>query len=576
MKALKYITCVALASLSLSACTDLDETVYSEVSSNNYFNTRDDVVAMAFRSFEHGYWTIVPRFRMNELSADQLIIPRRDGSWDDGGVWRQFHYHTWTPDISRHVHDEWDSMFAGIAQANFAIDRFNELDPEKFGFGEEEWNSLRMQNRVLRCWYYLRLLDAFRNVPFCVSYDDQSKNTLSQVPPEQIFNFIESELKEAIPNLYKKESLGSGSQYANMWTQAGAASLLVRLYLNAKEYIGVDRLADCEKIAQDIVDGVYGAYKVADRWDAPFDSDNDQCDELIFFFSGSCNYTSWHYHQLYNWGVPSYSEQFFDDAKVKHGGHNGEFVCSPSYDPTGKPYNFELGMTIQKFKKYPGDVRLEKYKNLGGGKRQGMFLFGYLEYMQNGIPRKLKAPEMPYELCIRDAVGQFHFLKEGKWLDSPESDMTTGDYNSGYYTVKYPMYSNNDPGAGESDFAEIRLPEIIYSLAECKLRLHNDAEGAGKLLNSVRRRNYPSAMYRHVLYKPEGTVDLDLDEMLDEWGREFLAEGRRRIDLIRFDKFTKGKWWDKQPDADDHAKIFPVPRVQITTNAALKQNPGYN
>ncbi len=576
MKALKYITCVALASLSLSACTDLDETVYSEVSSNNYFNTRDDVVAMAFRSFEHGYWTIVPRFRMNELSADQLIIPRRDGSWDDGGVWRQFHYHTWTPDISRHVHDEWDSMFAGIAQANFAIDRFNELDPEKFGFGEEEWNSLRMQNRVLRCWYYLRLLDAFRNVPFCVSYDDQSKNTLSQVPPEQIFNFIESELKEAIPNLYKKESLGSGSQYANMWTQAGAASLLVRLYLNAKEYIGVDRLADCEKIAQDIVDGVYGAYKVADRWDAPFDSDNDQCDELIFFFSGSCNYTSWHYHQLYNWGVPSYSEQFFDDAKVKHGGHNGEFVCSPSYDPTGKPYNFELGMTIQKFKKYPGDVRLEKYKNLGGGKRQGMFLFGYLEYMQNGIPRKLKAPEMPYELYIRDAVGQFHFLKEGKWLDSPKSDMTTGDYNSGYYTVKYPMYSNNDPGAGESDFAEIRLPEIIYSLAECKLRLHNDAEGAGKLLNSVRRRNYPSAMYRHVLYKPEGTVDLDLDEMLDEWGREFLAEGRRRIDLIRFDKFTKGKWWDKQPDADDHAKIFPVPRVQITTNPALKQNPGYN
>lgn len=576
MKALKYITCVALASLSLSACTDLDETVYSEVSSNNYFNTRDDVVAMAFRSFEHGYWTIVPRFRMNELSADQLIIPRRDGSWDDGGVWRQFHYHTWTPDISRHVHDEWDSMFAGIAQANFAIDRFNELDPEKFGFGEEEWNSLRMQNRVLRCWYYLRLLDAFRNVPFCVSYDDQSKNTLSQVPPEQIFNFIESELKEAIPNLYKKESLGSGSQYANMWTQAGAASLLVRLYLNAKEYIGVDRLADCEKIAQDIVDGVYGAYKVADRWDAPFDSDNDQCDELIFFFSGSCNYTSWHYQQLYNWGVPSYSEQFFDDAKVKHGGHNGEFVCSPSYDPTGKPYNFELGMTIQKFKKYPGDVRLEKYKNLGGGKRQGMFLFGYLEYMQNGIPRKLKAPEMPYELYIRDAVGQFHFLKEGKWLDSPKSDMTTGDYNSGYYTVKYPMYSNNDPGAGESDFAEIRLPEIIYSLAECKLRLHNDAEGAGKLLNSVRRRNYPSAMYRHVLYKPEGTVDLDLDEMLDEWGREFLAEGRRRIDLIRFDKFTKGKWWDKQPDADDHAKIFPVPRVQITTNPALKQNPGYN
>ncbi len=55
MKAFKYISCLALASLSLSACTDLDETVYSQVSSNNYFNTREDVVSMAFRSFEHGY-----------------------------------------------------------------------------------------------------------------------------------------------------------------------------------------------------------------------------------------------------------------------------------------------------------------------------------------------------------------------------------------------------------------------------------------------------------------------------------------------------------------------------------------
>ena len=76
--------------------------------------------------------------------------------------------------------------------------------------------------------------------------------------------------------------------------------------------------------------------------------------------------------------MPSNSELFFNDYKVKHGGHNGEFVCSPSYDPTGMLYDFELGMTVQKFRKYPGDVRLAKYKNLGGGKREGMFLFGNL------------------------------------------------------------------------------------------------------------------------------------------------------------------------------------------------------
>lgn len=96
--------------------------------------------------------------------------------------------------------------------------------PAKFGFSEEEFNSLRTQNRVLRCWYYIRLLDAFRNVPFSVSYDDPSKNSMARVPPEFIFNFVETELKESIPLLYKKESLGSGSQYANLWTQGRSGS----------------------------------------------------------------------------------------------------------------------------------------------------------------------------------------------------------------------------------------------------------------------------------------------------------------------------------------------------------------
>ena len=128
----------------------------------------------------------------------------------------------------------------------------------------------------------------------------------------------------------------------------------------------------------------------------------------------------------------------------------------------------------------------------------------------------------------------------------------------------------------ESDYTEIRLPEIIYSLAECKLR-EGDKETAGKLLNSVRKRNYPEADYQDVLYAPEGNVLLDMNEMLDEWGREYFAESRRRIDLIRFDKFsTNGVWWDKQADADRHTEIWPITREVLNSNHELEQNPGYN
>ena len=63
--------------------------------------------------------------------------------------------------------------------------------------------------------------------------------------------------------------------------------------------------------------------------------------------------------------------------------------------------------------------------------------------------------------------------------------------------------------------------------------------------------------------------------MLAEWGREFFAESRRRIDLVRFGKFNTGRWWDKTPDADNHTAIFPIVRSILNSNSLLEQNPGY-
>ena len=66
----------------------------------------------------------------------------------------------------------------------------------------------------------------------------------------------------------------------------------------------------------------------------------------------------------------------------------------------------------------------------------------------------------------------------------------------------------------------------------------------------------------------------DEKEMLDEWGREFLAESRRRTDLIRFGRFQDA-WWDKKRDADTHYELFPFSQTQLEQNEYLKQNPGY-
>jgi susD family protein len=576
-KLYKYAALLAVpaALMTASSCTDLSETLYDQVASNNYYNTKNDVIRAVLRPFEHGFWSIQNRHVLNEESADQLITPTRGDWWDDGGRWARLHRHKWLV-TNGEAQSEFNGCYQGIGQANKVIEDLDKLSASKFGFSEDEFKNLRAQNHVLRAWFYIRLLDAFRNIYLSQSFYDQSKNSKEQVPPKEIFDFIEKDLKEALPELAKKTSLGGNGKLEGQWTQAGAAALLVRLYMNAKVYIGEDHFADAEQYAQDIIDGKYGTYAVADRWDAAFDWDNENCDEVIFAFPSSGE-THWHYKgDMYWWSVPSKANDWLHDTKSREGSHNIKYSASPSYNPKGEKYNYELGMPIAQFKKYPSDVRLKMYKNLSNGRREGMFIYGKIQYTDdNGNTQYLKDHHDQYTLDLRDAVGKFGGTDGSKWLDKAASRLEDGDDNSGWMFAKYPLYSDNEEDQQfEADYCEVRLPEIIYSLAECKLR-KGDTSGAAKLLNSVRKRNYPSSDWSTVLYAPEGAATLDMKEMLAEWGREFFAEGRRRIDLIRFGKFGNA-WWDKEADADNHTEIFPFHTETLNTHTGMKQNPGYN
>ena len=576
-KLYKYAALLAVpaALMTASSCTDLSETLYDQVASNNYYNTKNDVIRAVLRPFEHGFWSIQNRHVLNEESADQLITPTRGDWWDDGGRWARLHRHKWLV-TNGEAQSEFNGCYQGIGQANKVIEDLDKLSASKFGFSEDEFKNLKAQNHVLRAWFYIRLLDAFRNIYLSQSFYDQSKNSKEQVPPKEIFDFIEKNLKEALPELAKKTSLGGNGKLQGQWTQAGAAALLVRLYMNAKVYIGEDHFADAEQYAQDIVDGKYGTYAVADRWDAAFDWDNENCDEVIFAFPSSGE-THWHYKgDMYWWSVPSKANDWLHDTKSREGSHNIKYSASPSYNPKGEKYNYELGMPIAQFKKYPSDVRLKMYKNLSNGRREGMFIYGKIQYTDdNGNTQYLKDHHDQYTLDLRDAVGKFGGTDGSKWLDKAASRLEDGDDNSGWMFAKYPLYSDYEENQQfEADYCEVRLPEIIYSLAECKLR-KGDTSGAAKLLNSVRKRNYPSSDWSTVLYAPEGAATLDMKEMLAEWGREFFAEGRRRIDLIRFGKFGNA-WWDKDADADNHTEIFPFHTEILNTHTGMKQNPGYN
>ena len=96
-----------------------------------------------------------------------------------------------------------------------------------------------------------------------------------------------------------------------------------------------------------------------------------------------------------------------------------------------------------------------------------------------------KNPDNQYVLYLLDQVGRFEGNAESGYIANPnyqESKLGNGDFNSGLYCVKYPFYPFDGGYFIESDYTEIRLAEIIYSQAECLLRLGQAGE-AGKLLN---------------------------------------------------------------------------------------------
>ncbi len=581
---LKYIIGSAVAALlcsGLPSCTNLDETVYDQVMTENYYQNRQDIINVVEHPFEHLFQCVYIRHRAEECPADQLITPYRDSWYNDQGVWAQFHRHQYDDINKDHWTNGWTGYYRGVTECNLYLDDMNALDPEDFKMTQEEWDALKYQLTCCRAYAYINLFNLFRNVILTTTSNPEINampENRKQAEPKVMFDFLEKELLDCIEKLPVKIGAAGNNQQQGQCTKAFAAGLLVRLYLNAEVWIGEARWTECEKMCQRIIDGEFGSYSIDPNWYGPFDWNNETSPEVIYAFPASLGTVRWHmrqdYRTIYGRSAPYGSANYLDIEG--DGERNPQYALSPSYD-NSKPrklFDYKLGMVSQKFLKYPGDIRYKQYKNTSSNTREGMF------FLEGKVPNAkidggyAKDPFNNYAYYILDQVGCFHGNAEAGIVDPSKAASVheNGDFNSGLWCLKYPLYPYNGGYFSESDYVEMRLAEIVYALAECKLRLGKASE-AGKLLNSVRSRNYTD-FNSSIAYQPEGTVVLDEAELLDEWGREFIFESRRRTDLIRFGRFQEA-WWDKPADKDDHYEIYPLSQSVLQQNLYLKQNPGY-
>ncbi len=350
------------------------------------------------------------------------------------------------------------------------------------------------------------------------------------------------------------------------------ASFLVRLYLNSEKWIGEARYDDCAKIAQEIIDGKYGQYSIDASYTGPFRAGiNDYVSpENIYQFELKRNYIepSW----LYNMWMHYQSRYSLDND---FGGWNGGNIA-PSRDLQGNLYSHKLGMTFEKFP--TGDFRKKPFTVTSPeGDYEGFFLMGqqyHFDYENGyGYTNEIITGTEEYNgkpLIFVDQVGRF---SEGETGLAKGSTLINGEENTGYRLMKFPWLPQSKNLFFANAIPEVRLAEIYYSLAECKYR-KGDKETAAKLLDLVRKRYYTSEDWIKFSYELNPSLLTD-DELIDEWGREFLGERRRRIDLVRWGLFSNTSWWDKSPDQTNQ-DIFPIPYRALNANPLLNQTtPGF-
>lgn len=495
--------------LAFASCNDLSSDVHSEIVEDNFYQTEEQVLSAAGPAYSglRAYTQIEGIWGIQELTSDELILPTRGNDWYNDGMYQRFQRHNWHTEEA-HVNTSWSSIFSGVNTANRLLYQFENLDEKS-----EAVELIIGELEGLRAFWYYLALDMFGNVPIVTDFEDADASP-SNSTRQEVFEFVETELLDAIPNLREEVSVSTYGRF-HRWA---AYSTLAKLYMNAEVYIGEDRYSDAIDALDNIIDS--GHYSLSDNFFSNFAVENQDSPENIFVIPYDANYVEeWgSMLQFHFWSLHFIGNQTFN---MQLGGWNG-FAGGPEFVQS---YNEE-------------------------DQRQDVWLTG-VQFSASG-DTLYEGPDTPLDHTVE--------------INSLESAAD----NEGARLAKYD-YSDATNFSMSNDYVIFRYADILLMKAEALMRQNGGmaTQEAVELVNRVRERAFANPDDNQYT-----TSTLTLDTLLDERGWELAGEGWRRSDQIRFGTFTDGSWTFKDP-SEDFRQLFPIPQQQRNSNPNLDQNPGY-
>lgn len=521
----------------LTACKKtLDEQAYSSVTQENYNYGEKDFYPLIGKAYAvaRSMWGEQDYYMAQEASSDEIVMPANASGWDDGGIYKRMHLHTWNADQSQ-ITNTWSKPYTGILNANQILELLNSGKvPVPAEVGK---NTALAEMRVTRAFYYWLICDNFGDAPLDTT---TSKELQPKASRKDIYNFIVREITQSIPNLPEdKNTLWYGR--FNKWA---AKALLANVYLNAKVYVNEEHWADCMAQCDDIINS--GKYTLAPNFRDNFLTDNAGSPEIIFAIPFDEILGTNFYVYMYSWHA----------------------ALRAKYNLQTTPYGAGSSKAIPQF--------IHTY-DTSDTRLSDSWLMG-LQYAADGVT---------------PLVGSYD--QSGKPLiftDSLPDGLYTGEaegYRMNKFEVK--MGAKRDLS---NDFPFFRYAQVLLMKAECQLRTGN-AAGAAQLVTQVRQRafkNNPAKatvtagdltrdskyqwgyVQNYAITDRGNTTPVEFGGLYDELGWEFVWEGTRRRDMIRFGTYTTKTWLSHKPNGDYRA-VFPIPQSVINSNPKLIQNAAY-
>jgi hypothetical protein len=481
--------------LGAQSCTDLESEIFSQADSKNFPSNERELLSTIggtygeLRNFIWAPWELI------QSTTDEVVVPTRGPDWYDNGSWQQLAKHTWNPVSPGQINGAWNWGFTVIASANINIQALKESSLQVEGK-----ETIVAELRMVRAFAYYWLCDMFGRVPILT--EDTPAGNPPQNSRQEVFNFVESEIKAALPDLRNENT---GVTYGR-FNQAAANALLAKLYLNAEVFTGTARWQDAVAACDAVINS--GQYSLNADFLANFAVNNDK--------NGSSKE---------NIFVIPY-DKTYADGQQQHW-RTLHYALGGVYGMPGNPWN---GWA----------TRAEFYNTFTeDDKRKAMWLVG---------PQRNASGEI---IRFKDAVDNV----EKDLIFTPEiTSLEKAFGNEGVRGLKYEVQRNNNRNGQDNDQAIFRYADVLLMKAEALVRLGN-AGAALPLVNEVRERAGVPAF-----------TEVTLDNLYMERGRELAWEGWRRNDMIRFGKYDDPYQFKTDTDPNKNLFPIPSQQISTNPN----------